>query len=123
LWRTVSKGPQSILNTADWIDRPSVGIPYLYVATGMELAEAFKTRGNDAAAASVFDLSKRIATAVRLQDLIRPAEAEFAQPLTGDSARSTQMPTVQAPAVAPPVAAPQSAPPPKPKSKGKAKAP
>ncbi|HEY5062335.1 MAG TPA: DUF2723 domain-containing protein [Gemmatimonadaceae bacterium] len=123
LWRTVFKGPQSILNTGDWIDRPSVGIPYLYVATGMELAEAFKTRGNDAAAASVFDMSKRIATAVRLQDLIRPAEAEFAQPLTGDSARSTQMPTVQAPAVPPPVAAPRSGPPPKPTSKGKAKAP
>ena len=42
----VFKGPQSVLNTGDWIDRPSVGIPYLYVATGMELAEALKTRGN-----------------------------------------------------------------------------
>ena len=42
LWNHVFVGPQSVLNTGDWIDRPSVGIPYLYVATGMELAEALK---------------------------------------------------------------------------------
>ena len=35
LWNKVFKGPQSVINTGDWIDRPSVGIPYLYVATGM----------------------------------------------------------------------------------------
>ena len=46
LWKHVFVGPQSVINTGDWIDRPSVGIPYLYVATGMELAEALKGRGD-----------------------------------------------------------------------------
>ena len=55
LWNNVFKGPQSVINTGDWIDRPSVGIPYLYVATGMELAEALKTRGDCREAQQVFD--------------------------------------------------------------------
>jgi hypothetical protein len=71
-----------VINTGDWIDRPSVGIPYLYVATGMELAEALKQRGNVERARQVFDKSKKIAQIVRLDDLVRGAEAEFAAPVT-----------------------------------------
>ena len=100
LWSKVFVGPQSVLNTGDWIDRPSVGIPYLYVATGMELAEALKMKGDSKRAADVFNMARRIATAVRLQDLIRPAEAEFEQPPAGDSARSMQLPAAAAPAPA-----------------------
>ena len=103
LWHHVFAGPQSVLNTGDWIDRPSVGIPYLYVATGMELAEALKGRGETARASEVFGTAKKIATAVRLDDLVRSAEAEFQQ-ILGDSARSAPLP-------APPVTAPPAAPP------------
>ena len=78
-------GPQSVINTGDWIDRPSVGIPYLYVATGMELAEALKKRGDAARARKVFDQAKKIAKVVRLDDLVRGAEQEFAAPV-GDTA-------------------------------------
>ena len=101
LWNHVFKGPQSVIKTGDWIDRPSVGIPYLYVATGMELAEAFKMRGDTKGGAEVFNMAKRIAAAVRLEDLIRPAEAEFQQPIVGDSARATPLLTPK-PAAAPP---------------------
>ena len=92
LWRHVFEGPQSVLNTGDWIDRPSVGIPYLYVATGLELAEALKSQGKPAEAADIFNLSKRIATAVRLEDLLRGAEAEFQQAPVGDTARAAPLP-------------------------------
>jgi len=81
-----------VLNTGDWIDRPSVGIPYLYVATGLELAEALKSQGKQPEAADIFNLSKRIATAVRLEDLLRGAEAEFQQAPVGDTARATPLP-------------------------------
>jgi hypothetical protein len=100
LWNHVFLGPQSVLNTGDWIDRPSVGIPYLYVATGMELAEALKEQGKTAEAQAVFNTSKRVATAVRLEELVRGAEAEFQQPV-GDTARAAPLPA----AVAPPPAA------------------
>ena len=96
-----SSGPQSVLNTGDWIDRPSVGIPYLYVATGIELAEAMKGQGKTAEATKLFKTAKSIAHVVRLDDLLRPAEAEFAQPLTGDTARSQTLPSAVIPAPAP----------------------
>ena len=90
LWNTVFKGPQSVIKTGDWIDRPSVGIPYLYVATGMELAEAFKMRGRMADAQRVFNTAKQVAQAVRLDDLLRGAEAEFNAPV-GDTSSPAQM--------------------------------
>jgi Protein O-mannosyl-transferase TMEM260-like len=104
LWNNVFKGPQSVLNTGDWIDRPSVGIPYLYVATGMELAEALKTRGRVPEARTVFNQAKKVAQTVRLDDLVRGAEAEFSQPV-GDTAPAQLLPT-------PPAAAPTSPRPP-----------
>ncbi len=97
LWNRVFAGPASVLHTGDWIDRPSVGIPYLYVATGMELAEALKSQNKIAQADSVFGTSKKIASAVRLEELLRPAEAEFEQPATGDTARGAQLPATGAP--------------------------
>ena len=100
LWKHVFDGPQSVINTGDWIDRPSVGIPYLYVATGMELAEALKGRGDAARAAEVFNMAKRIAQAVRLEELVRPAEAEFQQ-ILGDSAKSAPLPGITTPPAAP----------------------
>jgi len=78
------------LNTGDWIDRPSVGIPYLYVATGIELAEALKLQGRTAQAKNVFNMSREVAQAVRLEDLLRGAEAEFNQPT--DTGAATPLP-------------------------------
>src|SRR5215831_6998566 len=103
LWMSIFRGPQSVINTGDWIDRPSVGIPYLYVATGMELAEALKSRGDLARARKVFDRSKQVAQVVRLDDLVRGAEVEFAAPV-GDTARGTPLGQPTPPAPAPPAA-------------------
>jgi hypothetical protein len=104
LWKDVFRGPQSVLNTGDWIDRPSVGIPYLYVATGMELAEALKQRGKLSEAQAVFNQAKAVAKAVRLDDLVRGAEQEFAQPL-GDTMAAQQL-LPKAPAATPTAPAP-----------------
>ncbi|HEY4218215.1 MAG TPA: DUF2723 domain-containing protein [Gemmatimonadaceae bacterium] len=91
LWNDVFKGPASVIHTGDWIDRPSVGIPYLYVATGMELAEALKMQGKTGEANGVFTTSKNVAAAVRLSDLIQSAAAEFEQPQVSDSAANTPL--------------------------------
>jgi hypothetical protein len=107
LWDSVFVGQQSVLKKGHWIDRPSVGIPYLYVATGVELAEELRNQGRLPEAQKVFELSRRVAQAVRLSDLLRDAEAAFRQPLlppAGDTARGTQIPG------APPAAAPKNEP-------------
>jgi hypothetical protein len=70
LWDSVFTGRKSIANRTDWIDRPSVGIPYLYVATGLMLSEALQTQGDVADASRVLADSRRIAQAVRLNDLL-----------------------------------------------------
>ncbi len=43
LWRGY-EAPASIIRRGDWIDRPSVGIPYVYLITASELAEALGAR-------------------------------------------------------------------------------
>ncbi|MEO7085503.1 MAG: DUF2723 domain-containing protein [Gemmatimonadaceae bacterium] len=94
LWHYVFKGPQSVINTGDWIDRPSVGIPYLYVATGIELSEALKASGNAKGAAEVFATAKKVATTVHLEDLVKSAEAEL---FKGDTVPSAAMPGLMQP--------------------------
>jgi hypothetical protein len=105
LWDSVFQGPKSVLKKGHWIDRPSVGIPYLYVATGVELAEELRNQGRTADAQKVFSLGRQVAQAVRLTDLLRDAEAAFREPvipIAGDTSRATTVP------VAPPPAAPKS---------------
>jgi hypothetical protein len=97
LWNHVFEGPKSVMKTGDWIDRPSVGIPYLYVATGIELAEALKGQGKTQQATSVFNTAHEVARVVHLDDLLRPAEQEFAQPLIGDTTKGQQLPATVAP--------------------------
>jgi hypothetical protein len=98
LWKTEFKGPQSVINTGDWIDRPSVGIPYLYVATGLMLSEGLQARGDVAAANRVLNQSRQIAQAVRLDDLLAqmstPQPAAPPNPLLvpGDSRKGQAIP-------------------------------
>ena len=95
LWTDVFKAPKSLIRRGDWIDQPSVGIPYLYVATGLELAETLQGR-DDATARGVFNETKRLAKAVRLEGAIQGAEQIFPSQITipsGDSARGKLLPT------------------------------
>ena len=70
LWDSVFTGQQSIATRNDWVDRPSVGIPYLYVATGLMLSEVLQTIGDTAGASRVLADARKVALAVRLDDLL-----------------------------------------------------
>jgi hypothetical protein len=70
LWDSVFAGQHAISDRNDWVDRPSVGIPYLYVATGLMLSEALQMTGDNAGAARVLGESRKVAQAVRLDDLL-----------------------------------------------------
>jgi hypothetical protein len=99
LWDSVFTGQKSISKRDDWVDRPSVGIPYLYVATGLMLSEGLQARGDVAASNRVLNQSRQIAQAVRLDDLL--AQMNAPQPVTaptnpllvpGDSRKGESMP-------------------------------
>jgi hypothetical protein len=56
-------------------------------------------QGNQAKALEVFNEAKRVAKVVRLEDILRPAEAEFNVGV-GDTAKSQVLPSVVAPPAA-----------------------
>ena len=80
LWDSVFTGQRSISTRDDWVDRPSVGIPYLYVATGLMLSEALQTTGDAASASRILGESRKVAQAVRLDDLLAQMTEQRPQP-------------------------------------------
>jgi len=98
LWKNVFLGPQALIKKGDWIDRPSVGIPYLYVATGLALAEVLRSTGRAEEAQDVLGRARQVAAAVRLERLLAAAEQGMQVPAfpSGDSGAGRQLP-VQTP--------------------------
>jgi transmembrane protein TMEM260 (protein O-mannosyltransferase) len=91
LW-DIFKAPDAFIKRGDWVDRPSVGIPFLYVSTGVILADALSRIGESAAADSVLAKTEAIARAARVEEALglRRQPAPLA-PLT-DSPRKTEVP-------------------------------
>ena len=100
LWNNDFVGPKSVIRTNDWIDQPSVGIPYLYVATGLELSEALRSRGDNAMANEVWTTAKQVAKAVHLERIIgdQPPGAEQPALVPSESAEGVQLPVKPPPA-------------------------
>ena len=74
LWDSVFTAPKSLAKRTDWVDRPSVGIPYLYVATGLMLSEVLQASGDAVGASRVMALARDIAKGVKLNDLLGQME-------------------------------------------------
>ncbi len=70
LWEATFRAPRSIAKRELWVDRPSVGIPYLYLRTGMELSAALDRDGRNQEAAKVRAQIAEIARATQLEDLL-----------------------------------------------------
>jgi hypothetical protein len=101
LWNNDYQGPISVIRTNDWIDQPSVGIPYLYVATGLELSEALASRGDKAEANQIWTTSKQVAKAVHLDRLVGdqpPGGATEQTPLVPSESEGVQLPVKPPPA-------------------------
>jgi hypothetical protein len=78
-----------------------VGIPYLYIATGATLAQILNDRGDRNDAAAVFNTTRQVAQAVRIQTSTElpppmPLTPETGIVLTpGDSRASKQLPVTK----------------------------
>jgi hypothetical protein len=91
LWKDVFVAPKSIIAENQWVDRPSVTLPALYIFSGTELADALRVRGNPAAANALFSTIKQVAQATRLSSLVAQAEQIFNAESGGDSGRGIQL--------------------------------
>jgi hypothetical protein len=102
LWKDF-KAPPSLIRKNDWVDRPSVGIPYLYVSTGVLLYEGLTEQGKAKEAADMLVEAKKIANATQLQDFFGPEQTAPPVPPvpSGDSLKKTTVPVGKA--AAPPV--------------------
>jgi hypothetical protein len=91
LWTDVFAGHQSVVREGQWVDRPSVSMPSLYIFTGAELADALRSQGKMADAKAVFTTMKQVAHATQLDDMIRGVEQDFLtpRPTAGDSSGVT----------------------------------
>jgi hypothetical protein len=92
LWNEF-KAPASLIKKGDWVDRPSVGIPYLYVNTGIVMAEALARRGKEAESDTALDIARQLAIVTRLGDIFADAPPPVPRALpAGDSAPATAVP-------------------------------
>jgi hypothetical protein len=96
LWKNTFLGHQAIIRKGDWIDKPSVGIPYLYVTTGLLLASGLEITGQPQQAQQVYERARGVAKATRLDDLFQqmPAPGQLLQPeAIGDSPAGQPVPS------------------------------
>ncbi len=70
LWESVFKAPASLARRELWVDRPSAGIPYLYLRTSLVLSAALAQTGKTEEAARVRAQAERIARSTQLEDVL-----------------------------------------------------
>src|SRR5690606_19581430 len=75
LWDEVFEGQEALVRKGGWVDRPSIGIPYLYVDVGLMLSDAARTRGDDQRSEEMLEQTLEVARAVRLNEIVAAAEA------------------------------------------------
>jgi hypothetical protein len=92
LWRSVYRAPEAIARRGDWVDRPSLSIPVVYIDSGLKVAQALALRGDTAAAARVVARVESVVQATRLDSLFAPAAVAPAPATIDDSPRTTLTP-------------------------------
>jgi hypothetical protein len=92
LWDNVFEAPKSLIRRGDWVDKPSVGIPFLYVTTGLILSDALNQSGQQQAANKVLQTAEQVARATRLDDLFQQAHPRAPLPLPADTTAGTAVP-------------------------------
>ncbi|HXY29131.1 MAG TPA: DUF2723 domain-containing protein [Gemmatimonadaceae bacterium] len=102
LWDQDFLGYKAVIKRGRWVDRASVGIPYLYISTAATLAEAESARGNEAGARALMETANRVAAATGLEQIFAEATAPAAPP----TQPTVTLPLADSTRVAPPSKAP-----------------
>lgn len=83
------RAPASLIRKGDWIDKPSIGIPYLVVTTGLATAEALFQSGRQAEANGIVRTARDVALAMRLKQLADALPVETGLPSSDSNALTT----------------------------------
>ncbi|GAC1694717.1 MAG: DUF2723 domain-containing protein [Gemmatimonadaceae bacterium] len=104
------EAPKAIARRRDgWVDRPSVGIPALYITTGALLSDVLERSGDKAGAAKALDTALQVARATKLEGLFGPQRAPQGAAVGADSGVGIEVPAIPTPPATPvaPPAKPQ----------------
>jgi hypothetical protein len=85
----VFEGHKALVSKGGWPDRASIGIPALYVNSGLILSEALESSGDAAGAKSIMALTEQVARSTRIDEFFTFMNQRGPAPLpglTGDSA-------------------------------------
>jgi hypothetical protein len=86
LWSEDFKGPQAVIKRGIWVDKASVGIPYIYITTSVDLADLAQQRGDSARARELMATARKLADATDLSNLFTtPAPAPATAVPLGES--------------------------------------
>ncbi|MDE3151799.1 MAG: DUF2723 domain-containing protein, partial [Gemmatimonadota bacterium] len=94
LWDSVFEAPKSLARRNGWVDKPSIGIPYLYIATGIELGQTLNAVGKPQDVPGVMNDTRKIVKALDLQTYFPSMDVPAAPPAvpSGDSAVGKPVP-------------------------------
>jgi hypothetical protein len=85
LWKTYA-APAAMARRGDWVDRPSIGIPYVYIMTASVVGEALAARGQQADSEQLRRDAMSIARSAHVLDLFAAGQ-ESTPPASGSDAR------------------------------------
>ena len=93
LWRAYG-APAAIIRRGDWVDRPSAGIPALYTATALVLAQAFEQQGRSTDARRVREAGLDVAEAAHITEwFVGPAPVSTPSAAGSDAPRGATLPS------------------------------
>jgi hypothetical protein len=86
--------PRAIIARGDWVDRPSISIPYAYISSALLLSDVLRSTGDSTAAAGYQGTALDMARATRTLDLFSDVGSPAPPPLppSGDARRGTPIP-------------------------------
>jgi hypothetical protein len=91
LWNAYA-APAAMIRRGDWVDRPSLGIPAIYVSTAFVLAEAMLRRGDTVEAERLRRAAVDLGEATRTLDLFLPQSPTPIPAQSGDVPRGRPVP-------------------------------
>ena len=72
LWDETFLGPQAVIRRGLWVDRASVGIPYMYIASAMNLSQVLAAQGDTTEALRFAVKARELAKATALEQMFAP---------------------------------------------------
>ncbi|MDB4914812.1 MAG: hypothetical protein JWM95_2456 [Gemmatimonadetes bacterium] len=84
--------PKAVISRGDWVDRPSIGIPALYIGTASMIAEVLDRRADSTGSDRMRKIAMDLAESTRLMDFMQARAPSRAPSESGDGRAQQKIP-------------------------------